>query len=179
MSVGTASRLLVLAIVTAAAAPAARADLSLGVEGFGGWQNLHLSSQSVGNAVSGTEGTAILGGDVLLDLAGLGLGVAVDKTVSGAAQPWAGSIMAGFLYGFPLGLRLEALGEIGRRARDFGDVFGSSGATFLGLRPGVSVRIPVTPIRLGVTALLRWPTSNGDIGSPDFGIIGRVGFELP
>jgi len=177
MSVRTAFRLLALAALTVA--PAARADISLGAEAFGAWQNVHLSNQSVGNAVSGTEGTAILGGDVLLDLAGLGVGVAIDKTVSGTAQPWAGSIMAGFLYGFPLGLRLEALGEIGRRGRDFGDVFDSSGATFVGLRPGISVRIPVSPIRLGVTALFRWPTSNGDIGSPDFGIVGRIGFELP
>lgn len=177
MSIRTASRLLVL--VAALASPAARADISLGVEGFGGWQNLHLSSQSVGNAVGGSEGTAIFGADALLDLGGLGAGIAIDKTVSGSAQPWAGSIMAGFLYGFPLGIRLEALGEIGRRGRDFGDVFSSSGATFLGLRPGVSLRIPVSPLRLGVTALLRWPTSNGDIGSPDVGFIGRVGFELP
>lgn len=177
MSLRTVSRLLVLAALVMA--PAARADMSLGVEAFGGWQNLHLSTQSVANAAGGTEGTAILGGDALLNLGGLGAGVALDKTVSGAGQPWAGSIMAGFLYDFPLGLRLEALGEIGRRGRDFGDVFGSSGATFLGLRPGVSFRIPVSPLRLGVTGLVRWPTSNSDIGSPDFGIVGRIGFELP
>ncbi len=168
-----------LALASIAVPPPARADTSLGVEGFGGWQNLHLSTQSVGNAVRGSEGTAILGGDVLLDLSGLGLGLAVDKTVSGTAQPWAGSIMAGLLFDLPLSLRIEALGEIGRRGRDFGNVFDSGGATFLGLRPGVSIRLLVLPLRLGVTGLFRWPTSNGDIGSPDFGIVGKVGFELP
>jgi hypothetical protein len=177
MSVKAAFRLVVLAGIMAAA-PAARA-VSLGVEGFAGWQDLRLSTQSVGNAASGREGTAIVGGDVLLDLAGLGVGLAVDKTVSGNAQPWAGSIMAGFLWDLVLGIRIEGLGEIGRRARDFGDVFGSNGATFLGLRPGVSLRVPVTPLRVGVTGLVRWPTSNGDIGSPDYGIVGRIGFELP
>ena len=170
------SLLLVLAAV--AVAPAARADISLNVEGFGGWQNLQLSRQSLGNAVGGSEGTAILGGDLLLVLGGLGAGVAVDKTVSGTAQPWAGSLMGGLLFDLPL-LRIEALGEIGRRGRDFGNLFDSGGATFVGLRPGVSLHIPASPFRLGVTGLVRWPTSNGDIGSPDFGIVGKIGFELP
>jgi hypothetical protein len=87
--------------------------------------------------------------------------------------------MGGFLFDLPLSLRIEALGEIGRRARDFGNLFDSGGVTFLGLRPGVSMRLPALPLRLGVTGLVRWPTSNGDIRSPDFGIVGRVGFELP
>lgn len=169
-----------LALVAVAVAPAARADLpSLTVSGFGGWQHLQLSTQSVGNAVSGSEGTAILGVDALLAFGGLGAGIAVDKTVSGSAQPWAGSIMGGLLFGLPLSIRIEALAEVGRRGRDFGNLFDSGGATFVGLRPGASIRIPVTPLRLGLTGLVRWPTSNGDIGSPDFGIVGKVGFELP
>jgi len=82
-----------------ASAPNARADASITVEGFAGWQHLELRNpaQQVANAINGSEGTAILGGDLLLDLSGLGLGLAVDKTVSGSAQPWAGSIVAGFL----------------------------------------------------------------------------------
>lgn len=167
-----------LAVLAAlAAAPSAQA-LSLTVEGLGGWQDLQLSTQSVGNAARGSEGTAIFGGDVLLDLVGFGVGLAVDKTVSGSAQPWAGSLVAGLTLGLPL-VRIEALGEVGRRARDFGKLFDSGGATFVGLRPGVSVRIPVSPLRVGVTGLVRWPTSGGDIGSPDFGVVGKIGFELP
>ena len=171
----------VAALLVVAAAPAARADLlSLNVEGFAGWQHLELRNpaQQIANAIHGSEGTVIVGGDVLLDLAGFGAGVAVDKTVSGSAQPWAGSIIGGFLPELAF-LRLELLGEVGRRANGFGDIFTSKGSTFIGLRPGVSFRVAVLPVRLGVTGLVRWPTSNGDIGSPDYGIVGKVGFEMP
>jgi len=169
-----------LALSALALASATRADASLTVEGLAGWQHLelHNPAQQVANAINGSEGTAILGGDLLLDLGGLGLGVAVDKTVSGTAQPWAGSIVAGFLPDILL-FRLELLGEIGRRATDFGDLFASKGSTFLGLRPGLSFRLAALPIRLGVNGIVRWPTSNGDFGSPDFGLVGKVGFELP
>ncbi len=170
----------VLALAALAASPAARANTSLTVEGFAGWQHLELHNPAtqIANAVNGSEGTGIVGGDALVDLAGLGLGVAVDKTVSGSAQPWAGSIMGGFLLDL-LPIRLELLGEIGRRAGSFGDVFASNGSTFLGLRPGVSFRLAELPLRLGVTGLVRWPTSNGSVGSPDYGIVGKVGFEVP
>lgn len=169
-----------VATVVLATATAARANYSLNLEGFGGWQDLRLSTQSVGNAVGGREGTAIVGGDLLLDLSGLGLGVLVDKTVSGSfGQPWAGSILAGFLLDLLPSFRIEALGEIGRRGRDFGDIFNSNGGTFVGVRPGVSFRLAAMPVRLGVTGIVRWPTSNGDFGSPDYGIVGKVGLEFP
>ncbi len=166
---------LVLALGILVSAQAARAD-SLDIEAIGGWQNLQPSSTSVGNAIAGREGTSIVGGDVLLHLGGLGLGVGADKTMSGSARPWAGSLMAGLLVDLPLSLRVDALGEIGRRAPGFDDLLHSSGATFLGLRPGVSFRLGQSPVRLGLTGLVRWPTS-GSFGSPDYGIVGRVGFE--
>ncbi len=167
---------LILALGVLIAAPAARAQ-SINLEATGGWQNLQPSTTSVGNAIGGREGTTLFGGDILARLGGLGVGVAVDKTVSGTAQPWAGSVMAGFLIDLPLSLRIDALGEIGRRAQDFGDLFHSSGATFLGLRPGVSFRLGSSPVRLGVTGLARWPTSGGS-GSPDYAMVGRLGLEL-
>ena len=171
---------IVAAAAVLAAAPAARANYSLNLEGFGGWQDLRLNTQSVGNAVGGREGTAIVGGDALVDLGGLGLGVLVDKTVSGSfGQPWAGSILGGFLIDILPSLRIEALGEIGRRGHDFGDIFNSNGSTFVGARPGVSVRLVPTMLRVGLTGIVRWPTSNGDFGSPDYGIVGKVGIELP
>src|SRR5512142_2442664 len=143
MSLRIARLVATLAVVTAATA--ARATTPVTVEGFGGWQDLRLSTESVGNAVSGREGTTIVGGDLLLDLSGLGLGVNVDKTVSGNfGQPWAGSILAGFLIDLLPSFRIEALGEIGRRGRDFGDIFNSNGGTFVGVRPGVSVRLVPT-----------------------------------
>ncbi len=172
--------LIAAAAAALAATPAARANTSINLEGFGGWQDLRLSTQSLGNAVGSREGTVIVGGDLMLDLSGLGLGVLVDKTVSGSlGQPWSGSILAGFLLDLLPSLRIEAVGEVGRRGRDFGNIFDSGGAMFLGLRPGVSFRLIPTMLRVGVTGIVRWPTSNGDFGSPDYGIVGKVGFELP
>lgn len=168
---------LVLAVGVLAAAPAARAD-SLTLEGIAGWQNLQPSTASVGNAIAGREGTGIVGVDILADIGGLGLGLGVDKTVSGSAQPWAGSIMAGFLIDLPLSLRIDALGEIGRRAGVFDDLFRSTGVTFLGLRPGISFLLGPSPVRLGVSGLIRWPTGSGASGSPDYAIVGRIGLEL-
>jgi hypothetical protein len=171
------SGLVLAAVAVLAAAPAARAQVgpSFTLEGFGGWQNLQLSANSVGNAVDGNEGTAILGVDGLAGIGGFGFGAVIDKTVSGSAQPWAGALMAGILIPVSV-VRIEALGELGRRARDFGDLFNSTGQTFLGFRPGVSFRLAPTAIVLGVSGVARWPTSGGDFGSPDFGIVGRVGF---
>ncbi len=174
-----------LAIACLAAAPPARAagltGSSVTLEGFGGWQNLdvHAPASSIAGAVSGTEGTAIVGGDVLGKLGLFGLGLSLDKTVSGSVQPWAGSVMLGLLLDVLPSLRLEALGEAGRHGSSFGDMFGSSGRTFLGLRPGVSFRLLPTPVRFGVTALVRWPTSGSDLGSPSYGFVGKVGLELP
>lgn len=168
---------LVLAVGILFSAPAARAD-SVTLEAIGGWQNLQPSTTSVGNAIAGREGTGIVGADLLANLGGLGLGVGVDKTVSGSAQPWAGSLMAGFLIDLPLSLRIDALGEIGRRAGVFGDLFHSTGVTFLGLRPGISFLLGPSPVRLGVSGLVRWPTGSGASGSPDYAIVGRIGLDL-
>ncbi len=173
----TVASLLVLAAL--AVAPAARANTSVNVEAFGGWQNLRLATSSVGNAVGGTEGTGIVGGNLLLDLSGLGLGISVDKTVSGTGQPWAGSILGGLMLDLLPAFRLQLLGELGRLGSGFDDLFKSSGATFVGLRPGVSFRVLPTPFRLGVDGIVRWPTSGGDIGSPTYGIVGKVAFEIP
>jgi hypothetical protein len=167
----------VLASLAAAPAAARAQAATFTVEGFAGWQNLHLSTGSVQNAFRGEEGTAIVGGDVLAGIGGFGIGAVVDKTVSGSrtGQPWAGAVLAGILV--PLtAVRIEVLGELGRRAGDFGDLFKDVGSTFVGFRPGVSFRLAPTAIVLGVSGDARWPTSGGSFGSPDFAIVGRVGF---
>lgn len=166
---------LAVALGALVAAPAARADM-LNVEAVGGWQNLQPSTAGVGNAIAGREGTSILGGDVLVGLGGLGLGFGVDKTLSGSERPWAGSLMAGLLFPLPFGFRVDALGELGRRAPAFDDLF-RSGSTFVGLRPGVSFPVGGSALRLGLSGLARWPTSGGRLGSPDYAILGRIGFE--
>ena len=168
------------AIACAAAIPSTPHAQGLLVEGYGGYQGLQsFSTSSVSNATKGNEGTAIVGGDVLAELGGLGLGVNVDKTVTGNfGQPWAGSILAGLILPITI-IRLEVLGELGRWGSSFGDVFNSNGATFVGVRPGVRFRFAALPVNIGAAALIRWPTSNGDFGSPTYGFIGRLGFEIP
>lgn len=170
---------LVVAAACLAAPVGARAQSVL-LEGFGGYQGLQPNWGSVKNAFGhGSEGTALVGGDLLGQVGGLGFGLSVDKTISGSlGQPWAGSILAGFIVPVTV-IRLEMLGEVGRRATAFGDMFNDKGATFVGVRPGVRFRFGPTPLNIGVAALIRWPTSGGDFGSPDWGLVGRVGFEFP
>ena len=168
-----------VALAALAAAPSAQAQLaSFTVEGFGGYQNLRPTASSVANAARGSEGTGILGADVLAGIAGFGVGAVVDKVVSGNnGQPWSGAVLAGLLVPLTV-VRLELLGELGRRAGDFGDIFQSNGQTFVGVRPGLSFRLVPTAIVLGVSGVVRWPTSNGDIGSPDYAVVARVGFGI-
>jgi hypothetical protein len=169
-----------IALAASLAAGSARADGSVVIEGFAGWQSLRPSANGLANAASGREGTAILGADILGRMDVFGLGVSIDKTTSGSnGQPWAGAVLAGFLIDPLPSLRLEALGEVGRRATAFGDMFNSTGKTFLGFRPGVSVRLVPAPIRIGVSVPIRWNTSGGSFSSPDYGFVGRVGFEFP
>jgi hypothetical protein len=174
----------ILAASAIAVAPARAADLignSLTLEAYGGWQNLNINNPatSVANATKGNEGTAIIGGDVLAKLTLFGVGLTLDKTVSGnGGQPWAGALLAGVVFDLLPSLRIEGLGEAGRLGGDFGDMFRSNGSWFLGVRPGVSFRLLPTPLRFGISGLVRWPTSGGDIGSPNYGIVGRIGFEI-
>jgi hypothetical protein len=169
-----------IALAALVAPVAARAGSSVTVEFNGGYENLQRSAFSTPTQVTnGSQGSGVIGGDVLVRLEGLGLGVSVDKTVSGTFQPWTGALMAGFLIDIAV-VRLELLGELGRRGVDsFDNLFKDAGQTFVGFRPGVSFRIAPSPIRIGASGLVRWPTSNGDIGSPDYGILGRIGIEFP
>ncbi len=167
-----------------AATPAARAaDFggdSLTIEGYAGWQNLNINSpaNSIANAVNGNEGTALIGGDILAKISLLGIGLLLDKTTN-SSGPWSGGLLLGVVFDVLPSFRLEGLGEGGRVGSSFGDMFTSSGGWFVGLRPGVSFRLLPTPIRFGVSGLVRWPESNGSLGSANWGIIGRVGFEIP
>jgi hypothetical protein len=168
----------VLVVAAIAAASTARAEIGTAtIEAFGGYQNLDPKNiGGVGDLSS--QGTAIVGGDILAGLGGFGVGAVVDKTVSGRNQPWAGALMAGVLIPLTV-VRIELMGELGRRGlNDFGDLFRERGQTFVGFRPGVSFRFAPTPIVIGVSGIARWPTSGGDFGSPDYGIVGRIGFGI-
>jgi len=150
------------------------ADLTL--EGFAGWQHLQALPSTLARPVNGK---ATVGGDILEKFSLFGLGLSLDKTVSDSARPWAGSVMLGLLFDLLPNLRLEALGEVGRYGSSFGAMFGSNGQTFLGFRPTVSFRLFPTPVRFGVATLIRWPTSGSNLGSPNYGFVGKVGIELP
>lgn len=166
------------ALVAVAAAPSAHADTSLTLEGFGGWQNVRRSTTFAGTSHHGYEGTSIAGGDALVDFGGLALGLSVDDAAGGASRPWAGSILGGVVLDVLPSLRLEALGEIGRRATSFHELFVSDGASFVGLRPGVSIRLWPSSVRLGVSGIARWATSTPEGRSPTYGIVGRIGIDF-
>jgi hypothetical protein len=172
----TRSSLGILAAVALAGAAAPAAAQSFSAEAFGGYQNLRLSLDSAGTT-SGNQGTGIVGGDILAAFGPIGAGLLVDKTVSGSLQPWAGAILAGFL--FPVSVvRIEVLGELGRRGIDFADIFRLEGRTFVGFRPGVTFRIPATPLFVGASGMVRWDTSNGDFDKPDYGVVARLGLGM-
>lgn len=174
-----------LALATLVAAPAARAaDItgsSVTIEGYAGWQSLNVNHGVTGAVNSTSESNAIVGGDVLFKAGLFGIGLALDKGLGGSVQPWTGSLMAGLVFDVLPSFRIEGLGEIGRRGGEFGDMFDSKGQTVLGLRPGVSFRLLPTPVRFGVTVPVRWRTSGpgAEFGSPDWGVVGRVGLEFP
>ncbi len=171
------------ALACVVAAPAEAADItgsSITIEGFAGYHNLNINApaSSLAGATTTGKSSAIVGGDILAKLSLFGLGLSLDRTLA-SPEVWAGSIMAGLLFDLLPSLRLEALGEVGRYGAAFGDMFDSSGQTFLGLRPGVSFRLLPTPVRFGIGGIVRWPTSGGSFGSPNYGIVGKVGIELP
>ena len=171
---------LLVVLASFAVLPAARADTTGTIEGFGGWHNVQVSQTTAGGTTSASgQGTALVGGGAMVRLSGIGIGFTVDKTVSGSYKPWAGAVQLGLLFDPLPSLRLDALGEFGRYGADFGDMFNSNGQWFLGLRPGVSFRLLPSPIRLGIAVPIRWATSGGSFGSPDWGFVGRVGFEFP
>jgi hypothetical protein len=171
---------LLIIISGLAAAPTTRADNSVIVEGFGGWHDVQVKESTAGGTTSASGGgNAVVGGDLMFRFGWVGIGVVVDKTLGGSVKPWSGAVDLGFLIDPLPSLRLEALGEVGRYGPDFGDIFGSAGGTFLGVRPGVSFRLVPAPIRVGVAVPIRWLTSGGDFGSPDWGFVGKIGFEFP
>jgi hypothetical protein len=177
---------MLLAVTAVLAAPSARAadvtGSSFTIEGYGGWRSLNVNNGVSGAASSTSESNAVIGGDLLFKGGLFGIGLALDKGLSGSVEPWHGSVLLGLVFDLLPSLRLEALGEIGRRGAEFGDMFNSNGQTFVGLRPGVSFRLLPSPVRLGVAVPVRWitsGTSTSDFSSPDWGIIGKIGFEFP
>jgi hypothetical protein len=92
-------------------------------------------------------------------------------------------------------IRLELLGEVGgQRYSDVGGTDESAWLPYAGVRPGVSLRLPVFPsLRLVVGAWGFWrrdltretvrsisdlPEASYRVGGSSYGVVGRVGFEI-
>jgi hypothetical protein len=173
-------RIFPILLAAAVAAPqAARAAVS--IEAFYGLSRPH--SDSFSQAVSGTandphliaDSLNIAGGDLLFHLGTFEIGAIVDHAwKSGSASQTAIGGLVGL--GGDVGgwLRLEALGEIGgQKYGNFtsGDVTNAGSSNewlmYLGLRPGVAIRFPVssggTHVLVGVWGFARWDLNTASV----------------
>lgn len=169
----------ILAVVLLAAPHAARAAVS--IEAFYGLSR--PQSGSFSQAVSGTandpnliaDSLNIAGGNVIFHLGLFELGAIIDTSwKSGSASQTAVGGLIGVGGDMDGWLRLEALGEVGaQRYGNFAEnpdiVTSGSDQWFmyLGLRPGVAIRLPVsegkTGVLVGVWGFARWDLSSSDV----------------
>jgi hypothetical protein len=164
--------LLVLALV--AAPLAAYGQLSLGIEAT--LAAPRLGVQQLPGSQQPLVAAGDVGGSVLLRVGPLAVGLAADRTPgSDAGRISTRSAMGGLALDLLPFVRLELLGEIGDGDRA-GD--GLSAARFYGARPGLSVKAPSFPLRLGVWGLARWGLPGVPRDEPSFGILARAGIEL-
>jgi hypothetical protein len=169
------------ALAVAAAVPApARAVVSLGLE-------LTLPAQGLGmtRAPGADRPLAAMGdaGATLLLRAGpLGLGAAAEGIFSGGSlSRYDASLLGGLVTDLLPVLRLELLGEVGAASlqglSDLRRAAAGEGSHFYGFRPGLSAKVPVLPVRVGVWGLARWGMPGAGAG-PALGVLGRVGLEF-
>lgn len=174
-------RMLAAVAALAAAVPTpTRADVSLGIE-------LTLPAQRLGmTRAPGTDRPLAAMGDagatLLLRAGALGLGVAADGIFSrGSVARYDASLLGGLVTDLLPVLRLELLGELGAaNLQGLGDVRRAASGElghFYGLRPGLSAKLPVFPLRVGVWGLARWGMPGAGAG-PALGLLGRVGLEF-
>jgi hypothetical protein len=171
-----------MAICCAAAATAARADTSLGIEATIGAQRLGLQRATVAHETLTPMGD--LGATVLLRGDVLELGVAAEGNFDHTTlQRYNASVLGGLGFDVVPVLRLEVLGELGaanlRTTADVRAAATSDGSwnRFYGVRPGLSVKLPAFPLRVGVWGLARWGLP-GTTGGPAYGMLGRIGLDF-
>jgi hypothetical protein len=172
----------VLALACLCAAGVARAEVSLGLEATVGAQRLGLTRAPGIDRPLAPMGD--LGATLLLGAGPLALGVAAEGDLAGSeVKRYNASLLGGLTFGFLRLFRLEVLGEVGAanlRARsDAADAARGDGAwaRFHGVRPGLSVKLPAFPLRVGLWGLARWGLVPG-ADSPAYGLLGRIGLEL-
>jgi hypothetical protein len=146
-----------------------------------------IGSQRLGVTRAPGPGESLLamgdyGAALLLRGGPIELGVASEGTfLGGSLQHFNASALAGLAADLPV-LRLELLGELGlANLRDRAEldeaVAGEPGwQRFVGVRPGLTVKLPLLPFRLGVWGLARWglPGTSGAA----YGLLGRVAIDF-
>jgi hypothetical protein len=151
----------------------------------------YFGAQNIGNLGVDTARSAspnALGGSALLAIEGFAVGLGIEQgTRSLAFSPSALTVyaLAGFVADALSAVRLELLGEIGKRDLQSLDEISLRNLnvapgreTYIGLRPGISTRVPLFPFRLGVSGVARWGLAGGQPGSPTYGLVARMGVEL-
>ena len=171
-----------VALACLAAAGAARADddLSFELEATVGGQHLGIERTPDAGTL---QPMGDLGATALLGLGPFALGVASEGTFDhGSLQRFDASALGGLVVGPVLRVRLELLGEIGAAdLRSVGElrtqVAAGTWNRFYGFRPGLSLALPVLPVRIGVWGLARWGLPGTGPG-PSYGLLGRVGIDF-
>ena len=176
------TRVLLALACLAAALPARGAPLSLGIEATVGGQHLGVTHAPGRTEQLTTMGD--LGGTVLLRAGALMLGAAMEGNFDGTTlQRYNASALGGLAADVLPVLRLELLGEYGaanlRSSSQLRQA--ASGAAgwdrFYGFRPGLSLKVPVLPFRVGAWGLARWGMPGAGSG-PELGFLGRIGIEF-
>ncbi len=170
------SRVLVASTLLAAAGAARAEGFSVGLEATVGGQHLGLTRTPVAQEPLLPMGD--LGGALLLRAGGVELGAATEGNFDkGTLQRYDASLLGGLAIDVLAVLRVEALGELG--AANLRDAASNGGGwnRFYGVRPGLSLGLPVLPLRVGVWGLARWGLP-GTGGGPAYGMLGRVGIEF-
>ncbi|WP_242344688.1 hypothetical protein [Anaeromyxobacter terrae] len=170
-----------VAVAVLAAAGVARAGVSLGVEATIGAEKLGVQRAPLSNEALLPMGQ--LGGTVLLRLGTLAVGAAAGGYFHRSQlERYDASGLAGLAFDVLPILRIELLGELGaanlRTRADLGAAVAGEWSTFYGARPGVSLKLPVFPLRVGVWGLARWGLPGTDSREPSLGMLGRVGIDF-
>lgn len=176
----TARALLAVACLSAVVPVDAAAEVSLGVEATVGADQLGLSRFPGSSEPIAAMGD--LGAVVLLRLGSIGLGASAEGSFDGLTlERFNASAMAGLVTDLLPVLRLELLAEVGiaelrSTAELRSRVSSDERDVFYGLRPGLSLKLPVLPVRVGAWGLARWGLPGTD--GPALGLLGRVGVEF-
>ncbi len=172
-------RLITVALLAAAAARAS-AQVSVGVEATIGGQKLGVERAPITHDTLVPMGD--FGGTVLLKTGALALGAAAEGNWDHSTlQRYNASALGGLALDVLPVLRVELLGEYGAANLKSGTTLAAAEAAgwsrFYGFRPGLSVKLPAFPLRVGVWGLARWGLPGTGPG-PSYGMLGRLGLEF-